>query len=90
MLLPLTLCDLLSCLSCAHASPMLLQPSALCSCAQSSAIHADLPSWVSDIKGDSGIKRLKAAAAIYDLLRQWEVEVRHEAWGRGKGASGVG
>lgn len=46
---------------------------------------------MSDIKGDSGIKRIKAAAAIYDLLRQWEVEVRHEAWGRGERCwSGVG
>eukprot|EP00798_Chlamydomonas_sp_ICE-L_P016536 gene16536-22764_t len=36
------------------------------------AIHPSLPGWINDIRTDTGAKRVRATAELYELLRQWE------------------
>mmetsp|Transcript_12310 Transcript_12310/g.26571 ORF Transcript_12310/g.26571 Transcript_12310/m.26571 type:complete len:628 (-) Transcript_12310:726-2609(-) len=36
------------------------------------AINPLLPTWIVDIRGDTGAKRTRATADLYEMLRQWE------------------
>lgn len=47
------------------------------------SIHSDLPAWMSDIRFDTGQKRIRATTDIYELLRKWP-EDSPEAIEKGK------
>lgn len=36
-------------------------------------MHPEVLAWIGDIRNTTGVRRIKATADLYELLRQWEV-----------------
>ena len=53
-------------------TPFLLCTPPNCPSPPTTGTHPSLPSLVTDIRQDTGSKRLRATADVYELLRQWD------------------